>query len=299
MNSFKFDMVPAELNDATLPDRIPFTKMQGLGNDYVYVSELEGEITNPAPLAVRISDRHFGVGGDGLVLIGKSSKADFRMRIFNADGSEAEMCGNAARCVAKYLFDNGLLAGKQEFSLETLAGIRVLQLIIENGKFVAARVNMGKPVLEPAALPMDYPGENFINQEFKVDTKTWKGTAVSIGNPHIVIAVPDLNVLNLPLIGPQFENNELFPRRVNTEFIQVVNSTHIKMRVWERGSGETLACGTGACAVLVAAVLNGWTEREATVELRGGKLFIEWAEDGCVYKTGPAGTAFIGEFFIR
>lgn len=292
---------PAPLNDPELPRLLPFTKMQGAGNDYIYVEEFDSPIARPAPLAAAISDRHFGVGGDGLVLMGKASdplRADFRMRMFNADGSEAEMCGNATRCVGKYLYEKGFASG-EEFRLETLAGVRIIKLFLEGGKIKSVRVNMGPPRLSPPEIPMNAEGENFINREFTVDGVAYKGTAVSVGNPHIVVPVEGLTGLDLPRIGPAFENHKLFPRRVNTEFIEVLSRTHIRTRVWERGAGETLACGTGACATLVACVLNGWTERRATVELRGGALEIEWAEDGDVYMSGGAEYVFSGEYLTR
>lgn len=288
---------PERVRDDSLPKSLPFTKMQGLGNDYVYVEEFETPILRPAPLAVAISDRHFGVGGDGLVLMGPSEKADFRMRIFNADGSEAEMCGNAARCVGKYLYEKKFTE-KTEFTLETLAGIRVLTLFL-NGKTVdRVRVDMGEPKLAPAEIPMQAEGDNFIDQEIVVNSRRYRGTAVSMGNPHLVVPVPGLESLDLAQVGPFFEHHALFPRRVNTEFIQVLDRDRIRMRVWERGAGETLACGTGACAVLVACALNKWTGRKAVVELRGGELEIEWADDGTVYKTGSADLVFSGEYIV-
>ena len=292
---------PAPLDDPALPRLLPFTKMQGIGNDYVYVEEFDSPIANPAPLAVAISDRHFGVGGDGLVLMGKPSdpsKADFRMRIFNSDGSEAEMCGNATRCVGKYLYEKGF-AQTEEFRLETLAGIRIIKLFTDAGKVGKVRVNMGPPKLVPAQIPMNAQGESFINQEFAVDGVAYKGTAVSMGNPHIVVPVIGLAQLDLPRIGPSFEHHALFPRRVNTEFIEVISDSRIRMRVWERGAGETLACGTGACATLVACALNGWTQRKAIVELRGGELEIEWTADGDVYMSGGAEFVFSGSFITR
>lgn len=300
-NNDGFAARPAPLNDTSLPPLLPFTKMQGIGNDYVYVEEFSAPIANPAPLAVAISDRHFGVGGDGLVLMGKPSDravADFRMRIFNSDGSEAEMCGNATRCVGKYLFEKGFTQA-EEFRLETLAGIRIIKLHLDNGKVGSVRVNMGPPRLVPAEIPMSADGDSFINQEFTVEGITYTGTAVSMGNPHIVVPVEGLAALDLPRIGPAFEKHALFPRRVNTEFIEVVSKSHIRMRVWERGAGETLACGTGACATLVACALNGWTDRKAVVELRGGELEIEWAADGDVYMSGGAQFVFSGNYLTR
>ncbi|MDR2574421.1 MAG: diaminopimelate epimerase [Desulfovibrio sp.] len=276
---------------------LPFTKMHGLGNDYIYVEEFDAPFENPASLAARISDRHFGVGGDGLVLIGPSQKADFRMRIFNADGSEAEMCGNATRCVGKYLFERGFTA-KRDITLETLAGIRGIRLEGEGRDVSGARVDMGKPGMLPADLPMLVEDEAFIHREIAVDNKVYRGTAVSMGNPHLVVPFHGIDSLDLPRIGPLFERHALFPRGVNTEFIEVRGSNRIRMRVWERGSGETMACGTGACAALVACALNGFTERNATVELPGGELFIEWDAGGTVYMTGGAAFVFSGEYYL-
>lgn len=279
-----------------LPQKLAFTKMEGIGNDYVYVwlENLDTPITDPGPLAVFMSDRNYGVGGDGLVLIGRSEKADFRMRMFNNDGSEGNMCGNASRCVGKFLYDHGY-TDKKTITLETKSGIRTLSLTLENNKVSAVTVDMGKPIINPCDIPMNAEGESFINQEIHVNGATIKGTGVSMGNPHFVITMHNIASLDLPAIGPSFEHHEMFPERVNTEFIEVVNRQKVRMRVWERGSGETLACGTGACAVLVACALNNYTDRKATIELRGGELTIEWAEDGIVYMTGPAREVFSGE----
>ncbi|MDR3176193.1 MAG: diaminopimelate epimerase [Desulfovibrio sp.] len=287
--------------DAGLPDRLAFTKMQGLGNDYIYVEELEKPFADPGPLSIAISDRHFGIGSDGLVLIGKGSEgsgADFRMRIFNSDGSEAEMCGNATRCIGKYLYEKGL-EQDPEFNLETMGGVRKIRVYAEGACVSRVRVDMGRPRLAPADLPMRVDGENFIDREIMAQGRMYRGTAVSMGNPHLVVPVPGLDSLDLSRIGPLFEHHALFPRRVNTEFIQVAGRDRIRMRVWERGSGETLACGTGACAALVACALNKWTGRKAIVELPGGELEIEWAEDDAVYMTGEAAFVCSGEYFIR
>lgn len=279
-----------------LPQKLAFTKMEGIGNDYVYVwmDNLDFPLTDPAPLAVFMSDRNYGVGGDGLVLIGKSDKADFRMRMFNNDGSEGNMCGNASRCVGKFLYDRGR-TDKTTVTLETKSGIRTLNLTLENGKVSSVTVDMGKPVVKPCDIPMNADGDTFINREISVGGALIKGTGVSMGNPHFVVTMHDIASLNLPVIGPNFEHHELFPERVNTEFIEVVSRQKVRMRVWERGSGETLACGTGACAVLVACVLNNYTDRKAVIELRGGELVINWADDGIVYMTGPAREVFSGE----
>lgn len=295
--SATFNFRPARVHDATLPARLPFTKMQGLGNDYIYVEEFSAPLPNPAPLAEAISDRHFGVGGDGLVLMGGSDKADFRMRIFNADGSEAEMCGNATRCVGKYLYEKGFTR-KTEFSLETLAGVRMLSLFTQGGRVEKVRVDMGAPKLRPADIPMKADGDSFIDREITVNGRKVRATALSMGNPHLVVQTPGLADLDLRRIGPLYEHHALFPRRVNTEFVEVLDRDRIRMRVWERGAGETLACGTGACAALVACVLNKWTDRKAVVELRGGELEIEWTENGTVYKTGGAEFVFSGEYFV-
>jgi diaminopimelate epimerase len=274
---------------------LPFTKMQGLGNDYIYIEEFGAPLDDPASLAVRISDRHFGVGGDGLVLIGPSQRADFRMRIFNADGSEAEMCGNATRCVGKYLFERGFTA-KRDITLETLAGIRALRLEGDGPNVAAVRVNMGKPSLIPVDLPMLIDDDSFIHREIAIDNRVYRATAVSMGNPHLVVPFHGIDSLDLPRIGPLFERHPLFPKGVNTEFIEVRSHNRIRMRVWERGSGETLACGTGACAALVACSLNGFTERSATVELPGGELAVSWDAEGVVHMTGGANFVFSGEY---
>ncbi|MDR1490088.1 MAG: diaminopimelate epimerase [Desulfovibrio sp.] len=287
--------------NASLPDRLAFTKMQGLGNDYIYVEEFEKPFADPGPLAVALSDRHFGIGSDGLVLIGKGqdgSGADFRMRIFNSDGSEAEMCGNASRCIGKYLYEKGLVHD-HEFNLETLSGVRKIRLYTDGARVSRVCVDMGQPRLAPADLPMRFDGENFIDRDIMAQGRMYRGTAVSMGNPHLVVPVPGLDSLDLSRIGPLFEHHALFPCRVNTEFIQVAGRDRIRMRVWERGSGETLACGTGACAVLVACALNKWTGRKALVELPGGELEIEWADDNTVYMTGEAAFICSGEYFIR
>ena len=279
-----------------LPKMLPFTKMEGIGNDYVYVwlEDLDSPVTDPAPLAIFMSDRNYGVGGDGLVLVGKSKKADFRMRMFNNDGSEGNMCGNASRCVGKFLYEHKH-TDKTTITLETKSGIRTLVLTVEKNKVTGVTVDMGKPVIKPHDIPMKAAGDTFINREIIISGEKIKGTGVSMGNPHFVVPMQNIADLDLPQIGPNFEHHELFPERVNTEFIEVVSRDKIRMRVWERGSGETLACGTGACATLVACVLNNYTNKKAIVELRGGELIIEWADDGIVYMTGPAREVFSGE----
>ncbi len=274
-----------------------FTKMQGLGNDYVYVNCLKETIADPPALAKKISDRHFGVGSDGLIMINPSDKADFEMEMYNADGSRAEMCGNGIRCVAKYVYDYGL-TDKTRISVETLAGIKYLDLTVENGKVSLVRVDMGRPILEPENIPVQAEGSRVVDEPLTVDGKEYRMTCVSMGNPHAVIFV-DQDVRKLPLeqIGPSFENHERFPKRINTEFARVLDRRTVEMRVWERGSGETLACGTGTCATAVACVLNGLTEDEITVHLLGGDLYIKWdREKDTVYMTGPAETVFDGEW---
>jgi len=275
-----------------------FTKMHGAGNDYIYVNAMLEQVLNPSEIAIRISDRHFGIGSDGLVLIMASDCADFRMRMFNSDGSESEMCGNASRCIGKYVFDNGL-TDKQSVTLETKAGIKVLDLTVVDGKVSTVRVDMGEPILEPVNIPMDFPGDYAIQVPITVRGKEYLLNGVSMGNPHAVIFTEGIEALNLPVIGPDFEHNELFPKRTNTEFVEVIDNEHVRMRVWERGAGETLACGTGACAVLVAGVLSGHLHRKAQVDLLGGTLQIEWnAENNHVYMTGDAVTVFEGEILL-
>ncbi|MCM1579113.1 MAG: diaminopimelate epimerase [Ruminococcus sp.] len=273
-----------------------FTKMQGIGNDYVYVNCFEETVTDPERVSRIVSDRHFGIGSDGLVLIMQSEMADFRMRIFNADGSEAMMCGNATRCIGKYVYDNGL-TDKTSVTLETNSGIKYLTLFPEKGRVKTVNVNMGKAVLTPAEIPMNAEGDSFISQPVEIDGCEYKVTAVSMGNPHAVIFVDDVDSIPLEKTGPLFENHPLFPMRVNTEFVRVMEKNELQMRVWERGSGETWACGTGACASAVAAVLNGFAEQgsEITLHLRGGDLFITYNSDGTVLMRGPAETVFTGE----
>ena len=274
-----------------------FTKMQGLGNDYVYVNCFKEKIENPSELAVRISDRHFGVGSDGLIMINPSDKADFEMEMYNADGSRGEMCGNGIRCVAKYVYDYGL-TDKTSISVETLGGIKYLDLTEEDGKVSLVKVDMGRPELEPSRIPVVAEGDRAVDEPITVDGKEYRMTCVSMGNPHAVVYV-DCDVKELPLeeIGPGFEHHERFPKRVNTEFVRVLDRKTVEMRVWERGSGETLACGTGACAVAVSSALNGLTEDEVTVKLLGGDLRIQWdRERDTVYMTGPAAVVFDGEW---
>lgn len=275
-----------------------FTKMQGLGNDYIYVDCTRETLENPSDIAKKVSDRHFGIGSDGLVLILPSQVADFRMRMFNSDGSESEMCGNAIRCVGKYVYDNGM-TDKNLVNIETLAGIKVLTLTAQNGKVELVRVDMGEPILVPRDVPVASDRESFISEPVTIDGREFKVTAVSMGNPHAVSYIEDVDNFPLAQIGPKMETNSLFPRKVNAEFVQVIDRKNLKMRVWERGAGETLACGTGACAVLVSSVLNNLSDRAATIKLLGGDLLIEWSEkDNHVYMTGPAVKVFEGEIII-
>ncbi len=278
-----------------------FTKMHGLGNDYVYVDCFKERIKNPAAAARFVSDRHFGIGSDGLIMINPSERADFEMEMYNADGSRGEMCGNGIRCVAKYVYDYGL-TDKTSISVETLGGIKYLDLTVKNGKAELIRVNMGKPVLAPKLIPI-VPGnpedEAVIDAPILVDGREYRMTGISMGNPHAVIYVDDVNGLDIEKIGPKFENHKRFPNRVNTEFVKVLDRHTVQMRVWERGSGETLACGTGACAAAVSCILNGLTEDTVTVKLLGGELEIEWdREADVVYMTGPATVVFDGEIEI-
>ena len=271
-----------------------FTKMQGLGNDYVYVNGFEERIENPSEMAVKVSNRNFGVGSDGLILINPSEKADFEMEMYNADGSRGEMCGNGIRCVAKYVYDYGL-TDKTHISVETLGGIKYLDLTVEDGKVVLVRVDMGSPILTPAQIPVIADESEAVAVPILVDETEYQMTCVSMGNPHAVIFMDDIEHLEIEKIGPKFEHHERFPNRVNTEFVKVLDRHTVSMRVWERGSGETLACGTGACAVAVACILGGYTENKVTVKLLGGDLLIEWdREQNKIYMTGPAEVVFDG-----
>ncbi|MBQ6180996.1 MAG: diaminopimelate epimerase [Ruminococcus sp.] len=266
-----------------------FTKMHGIGNDYIYINCFTETVTEPEKVSVILSDVRKGIGSDGLVLIMPSDKADFRMRIFNADGSEAMMCGNATRCIGKYVYEKGL-TDKTDITLETNSGIKYLTLTVSDGKVSSVTVDMGKAVLLPRDIPVDSPLDRFIAQPVEVIGKTYDITCVSMGNPHAVLFMDDIDSLDLEKIGPDFENHKLFPARVNTEFIQVIDSRTLRMRVWERGSGETFACGTGACASAVAAVLNGICpqDEDILIHLRGGDLVINYKSDGTVIMTGPA-----------
>ncbi len=274
-----------------------FYKMEGAGNDYIYFDCTKGEFENPEEVSIKLSDRHFGVGGDGIIMICKSDVADFRMRMFNADGSEGKMCGNASRCIGKFVYDLGL-TDKTEVTLETLSGIKILDLHVTDGKVESVTVDMNEPVLAGAQIPTKWNSDMVVNESLVVDGKEYTVTAVSMGNPHCVtfIDFPPTE-LDLPKIGPSFEFHEMFPERTNTEFVQKIDDHTLMMRVWERGSGETLACGTGACATVVAATLCGLVQRdeEITVKLIGGDLKIRWSKEGSVFMTGPAKFAFKGE----
>ena len=273
-----------------------FTKLHGCGNGYIYVNLFEETLDNPAEMSIKVSDHHFGIGSDGLITIGPSEIADFTMHIYNADGSEAEMCGNGVRCVGKYVYDHGL-TDKTEVMVETGAGIKVLTLNVENGKVATVRVDMGEPIFEPEKIPVAAKGNPVIMEPITVGDKEWKMTCVSMGNPHAVVFVDDVKNFELEKYGPLFENHERFPKRTNTEFVKVVSPTEAYMRVWERGSAETWACGTGTCATVVACILNGFTERKVLVHLLGGDLVIEWDEaTNHVFMTGPATEVFSGEY---
>ena len=274
-----------------------FTKMHGIGNDYIYVNGFKEQIDNPAEVARAVSDRHFGIGSDGLILILPSTRADFRMRMFNADGSEAQMCGNGIRCLAKYVYDHGLTQ-HTAIQVETLAGVLALQLFPSGGVVEKVRVKMGEPRLERAQIPMQGPAGRVLQEALVVDGTTFEITAVSMGNPHCVVFVGDPQTFDVTVWGPCFEHHPAFPEGVNTEFVRVLDSQTFAMRVWERGSGETLACGTGASAVAVACHLTGRTGRRVTGHLLGGSLELEWNEtDNQVYMTGPAVEVFHGEWY--
>ena len=271
-----------------------FTKMHGLGNDYVYVDTFEQPVPDPAAMAIAVSRPHFGVGADGLVLIGPSTEADYAMRMFNADGSEGEMCGNAVRCIGKYVHDRGLTA-KTRVTLATRGGIKTLELQLQGGSVEQVTVDLGEPALGPASLPVTLAGAQVLNHPLSIDGQTHHISCVSMGNPHAVIFVDDPQAVDVHGIGRQIEHHPLFPKRTNVEFVRVWRRDLLEMRVWERGSGETLACGTGAAASLVAAVLNGLADRSAVVQLTGGELHVHWdARDNHVYQTGPATFVFDG-----
>ncbi len=280
--------------------KLNFTKMQGCGNDYVYINGFTQKvIQEQKPELVRkISDRHFGIGGDGAIFINPAKEADFEMEMYNADGSRSEMCGNGIRCVGKYVYDYGL-TNQTEFSVVSGGKIKYLTLTVEDGKAVQVKVNMGNPILIPEQIPVVAKGDTVIDESIMVQGEEYKMTCVSMGNPHAVVFVENVKEFPLNEIGPYFESHERFPNRTNTEFVQIVDCNHIKMRVYERGTGETLACGTGCCASVVASVLNGLTDNQVYVEVLGGELYIEWnREENQIYMTGPAVTVFEGEIDV-
>lgn len=276
---------------------IPFTKMHGIGNDYIYVNCMNGELPEPGRISEAMSPRHFSVGADGLVLICRSDVADAKMRMFNADGSEGKMCGNAIRCVGKYLYDNGICQ-KEELTVETLSGIKNLRLFVKNGRVESVEVQMGRATLTPSEIPVLFYGDRMVDQPVEVNGNIYRFTAVSVGNPHAVTFIDDTDGLDLEKIGPAFENHPLYPDRVNTEFVRVISPTVLQMRVWERGSGETFACGTGACAVVTAAVVNGISPVgvPVTVRLRGGDLQIICDEQLNLRMTGKAERVYEGVY---
>lgn len=276
-----------------------FTKMHGIGNDYVYVNCFTEKVENPSEVSKIISDRHFGIGSDGLILIKPCDTADFEMEMYNADGSLGAMCGNGIRCVAKYVYDRGL-TDKTRISVLTGSGIKYLDLTVEDGKVTTVKVDMGAPILEAERIPVAADNSPVVDEPIEAGGQEYRMTCVSMGNPHCVVRVDDVDGLELDKIGPRFEHHPRFPQRVNTEFVRVLDRQTVQMRVWERGSGETWACGTGACAVTVACILNGWTEDEVLVRLRGGDLRIRWdRQKNTVFMTGPATTVFDGEIALE
>ena len=279
--------------------KLKFTKMQGAGNDYIYIDGFGQDVKDHAKAALELSNRNFGIGSDGLVFILPSDIADFRMQMFNSDGSEAEMCGNATRCVGKYVYDNGLTQ-KKEITLETKAGIKYITLLDGDARSRNVVVDMGEPILDPALIPVNIDQKPVLEYPLDIDGKIWRISCVSMGNPHAVIFTNNIDRLDLTTIGPQFEKHLVFPRKTNTEFIEVLDRNTLKMRVWERGAGETLACGTGACASVVAAVLNNLCDRNVKVHLLGGNLNIEWnKQNNHIYMAGEAVTVFEGEIFYN
>ncbi|MEE1438131.1 MAG: diaminopimelate epimerase [Lachnospiraceae bacterium] len=272
-----------------------FTKMHGCGNDYVYVNGFTEKVADKPKAVVALSDRHFGIGSDGVIFINPSQQADFEMEMYNADGTRAEMCGNGIRCVGKYVYDHGM-TDKTSITVESFGKVKYLDLTVENGKVVKVKVNMGKPELTAKDVPVVSVHEQVIDEEIIVKGKSYRMTCVSMGNPHAVVFMDDVEHLAIEEIGPYFENHERFPNRTNTEFVQVIDDSHVKMRVWERGTGETLACGTGCCATAVACVLNHLTGAHVTVQVLGGEIEIYWDQkENLVYMTGPAVTVFEGE----
>ena len=273
-----------------------FTKMHGIGNDYIYVNCFEEVVSDPERLAIVMSRPHFGVGADGLILIEPSDSADFGMRIFNSDGSEADMCGNGIRCVGKYVYERGL-TDKSDLTIETKGGLKVIHMEVEGGKVARVKVDMGTPELNPRLIPVNLPGELVLRHRLQIMGQTWYITCVNMGNPHAVVFVRDPEVIDLPTIGPMIEHHPLFPRRTNVEFVRIIDRGILQMRVWERSDGPTLACGTGACASLVACVLAGLSDRTVQMKLSGGNLQLHWdASDNHVYQTGPAAFVYDGEW---
>ena len=273
-----------------------FTKMHGLGNDYLYIDCFQENISQPEKIARVLCDRHFGVGGDGIILIAPSEIADFKMIMYNADGSQGEMCGNGIRCVGKYVYDKGL-TNQKKITIETLAGIKYLEFTVENQRVSSIKVSMGNPILEPEKIPVQGYDSPVINQEIQVDGKTYHMTCVSMGNPHCVIFTDEpVEQLPLEIIGPKLEHHKIFPKGVNVEFVNIINENELKMRVWERGTGETMACGTGACAVAAAGVLNHYSKEQVTIHLSGGDLEIFWdRENQQLYMTGTATEVYQGQ----
>lgn len=276
-----------------------FTKMEGLGNDYIYINGFEEVVEDKETLAVKLSDRHFGIGGDGVIFINPSEIADFEMEMYNADGSRSEMCGNGIRCVAKYVYDRKM-TDKKELTIESFGKIKFIELSVKSEQVEMVRVNMGAPELEASLIPVESNQLRVIDEEIQVGDTSYKMTCVSMGNPHAVVFMEDVKNLELEKIGPLFEHHCRFPKRTNTEFVKVLDRNTVEMRVWERGTGETLACGTGSCATAVASILNGLTDNKVTVKLLGGDLFIEWdREINRIFMTGPAKTVFEGDIDLK
>lgn len=279
-------------------DNMKFTKMHGCGNDYIYIDCFKETVANESELAVKLSDRHFGIGGDGIILIKKGTKADFEMVMYNADGSRGAMCGNGIRCVAKYAYDNGY-TDKTSFSIESMGAVKYIDVTVENGKVILAKVDMGAPILKAADVPVNSGNKKVISEKITVADREFNMTCVSMGNPHAVMFIDEHpKDFDLDFYGAKFEcNTDVFPNRVNAEFAKVIDRKNIEMRVFERGTGETLACGTGTCATVVAAILNGYVDNDVTVHLIGGDLQIQWSgkEEDSVFMTGPAATVFTGE----
>lgn len=283
--------------------KIEFTKMHGCGNDYVYIDSVKNpvRVADKAELARMVSDRHFGIGSDGLIFVNSSKIADFEMEMYNADGSRSEMCGNGIRCVAKLVYDKGYTDG-ENFTIESMGKIKYIKIYGKDGVAESVKVDMGEPILEPIRIPVDVEGDRAIAVPIEVDGATYEMTCVSMGNPHAVVFLDEtkdepskVTSLEIEKIGPKFENHKVFPNRVNTEFVNVIDRSQVEMRVWERGTGETLACGTGCCATTVACILNGKTDREITINVLGGKIRVKWDEsDNHIYMTGPATKVFDG-----